>query len=613
MVRDDELIVHSFRSVLEHYKDEVDVYKGFVFAVDESGAIVAHEKIGDGVDGWVSFDEPISWEEEGVLGNNAIGRSMKTHSTQFVSYAEHTSASLNHAHSLASTIEVSSDTHLTIGLLLNKDIEQSAALRMLKSFTYVIETTLVRHKASEVMREIKERNRLLQTIKTLHSLIDVNAVLATAVEYLQTLYPNVQVDLYLSQDNQNTKLSVKPLVLDDTEDDLCARAFMTGTVQLQRGQEHVVIATPLIGKQGVYGVFQLTFNATEYRDEDMEFVSEIADAAGSAFENAKLYEQSNLLISELRLINEITRRLNQSLKLQDIFSFASNELIKIFDANHGCILKLDRANDQFVVEATNLPSFSDEIISTSYGFASIVYNTKEPLIISDYLQTKNVESKLMLETNSRSLIATPILVNNEVVGAIFVTHREPNFFSYENYKLLQVITVHIGLAIANASLHAELRRMVITDNLTSLYTRSYLDEQVALMQKKDSYGALIMVDIDYFKEINDTYGHQVGDQVLIQTGKIIVANIRETDIAARWGGEELAIYLPLAKLEHTQKIAERIRLSISNETEPQVTVSCGIALWNSEDETISVESLFYRADMALYKAKNEGRNRTIIG
>lgn len=612
MLRDDELIIHSFRSVLD-YKDEALHFKGLVFAVAENGAIIAHETIGEGVDGWDRFDEPISWDEENALGPNAIGRSMKTLATQFVSYDEHTSPSLNDVHSVASTLTISTGNRLTIGLLVCKTTEQSDALRMLNRFTYVIENTLVRQKADAAIREINDRNKLLHAIKTLHSLIDVNSVLAGALESLQSIYPDVDVDLFLSQDNHNTKLSVKPLVLDDTEDDICALAFMTGTVQLQRGDEHVVIAAPLVGKQGVYGVFQLTFDAAKYRSDDIEFVSEIADAAGTAFENAKLYEQSNLLISELRLINEITRRLNQSLKLQDIFSFASNELIKIFDANYGCILKLDRASDHFVVEATNLPSFTNEIISTSYGFSSIVYKTKEPLIISDYSQSKNVESKLMLQTNSRSLIATPIIVNYEVVGAIFVTHREPNFFTYENYKLLQVITVHIGLAIANASLHAELRRMVITDNLTSLYTRSYLDEQVALMQKRDYCGALIMVDIDYFKEINDTYGHQVGDRVLIQIGKIVVANIRETDIAARWGGEELAIYLPLARLEHTQKIAERIRLSILNETDPPVTVSCGIALWHCEDETISVESLFYRADMALYKAKNEGRNRTIIG
>src|SRR5690606_25230017 len=160
-------------------------------------------------------------------------------------------------------------------------------------------------------------------------------------------------------------------------------------------------------------------------------------------------------------------------------------------------------------------------------------------------------------------------------------------------------------AIANASLHAAVRRMVITDNLTGLNTRSYLDEQVALMQKKDHCGALIMVDIDYFKDVNDTYGHQVGDQVLIQIGKIVMSNIRETDIAARWGGEELAIYLPLSKLEHTQMVAERIRVSILNETDPQVSVSCGISLRDWKDDIISVETLFYRADLALYEAKNE--------
>jgi diguanylate cyclase (GGDEF)-like protein len=136
-----------------------------------------------------------------------------------------------------------------------------------------------------------------------------------------------------------------------------------------------------------------------------------------------------------------------------------------------------------------------------------------------------------------------------------------------------------------------------------------MDEQINALQKKEFGGSLILLDIDHFKVVNDTYGHQMGDQILIQVARIIRASVRDSDIAARWGGEELAIYLPQAKIDHAIRVAERIRERVQAETDPKVTVSGGVAEWSWEDEKISSESLFYLADMNLYKAKHNGRNQ----
>ncbi len=216
-------------------------------------------------------------------------------------------------------------------------------------------------------------------------------------------------------------------------------------------------------------------------------------------------------------------------------------------------------------------------------------------------------------TGSRSLIAAPIMANTEVLGVIMVSNQSPNYFSYDNYKLLQVLSTHIGLAISNASLHAAVRRMVITDNLTGLHTRHYLNERIQSRQRKDPFGSLVLVDIDHFKKVNDTYGHQIGDRILIAVSDVIRSCIRDSDIAARWGGEELAVYLPQIRAEQAYRIAERIRSWVEEKTDPSVTVSCGVSEWMFEDDKVSVESLFYRADMALYEAKNNGRNRIFVG
>jgi diguanylate cyclase (GGDEF)-like protein len=483
------------------------------------------------------------------------------------------------------------------------------------------ERLMAREKDREQHLRDKEAQRhevLFQAAKKLNDKIDVDSVLREVFESLQSVYPDVQVDLLLSQDKPATTLPVKLLSFEDPDTDICTRAFMEGRLiyagNRQQGEAgKVTVAAPLNGKQGVYGILHIAAQDDHFDDTDIHFISMLADLAGNAFENAKLYEQSNLLITELRLINEITKRLNQSLSLSEIYCFASTELVKIFRADCCCILQADVEAGRFIVQASTDAALYHDEYPIDQGYSGIAFATGDPVIVSDYGSGHKVQSRLMEVTGSRSLIASPIQINGQVIGVIHVMHHRPNFFSYENYKLLQVLSVHVGLAMSNASLHAEVKRMVITDRLTSLYARHYLDEQVNLLQKKDFCGSLILVDIDHFKRVNDTYGHQTGDKILINVSHIIKTSIRDSDIAARWGGEELAIYLPQVARDQAARIAERIRHRVVGETNPQVTVSCGVSDWNWEDDKISVESLVYRADMALYDAKHAGRNQVKIG
>lgn len=467
----------------------------------------------------------------------------------------------------------------------------------------------------QLMTETRKRENLLQVVQELHSIIDTDVVLAEIVSRMRQFYPDAQVDLFMTQDYRCTTVSVKPLRFMQGEDDLSTKAFIEGQLVIGKGKQdgEYEMAVPLSGKQGVYGVLFLHGIKSHYETGDIQLIKAFAGSAGEAFEKAKLYEQSNLLVNELRLINELTKRLNRSLRLSEIYNFASTELLNIFRADYCCILDFNKETNEFVVRASNLPEIYNESFASDYGFSGIVRNSKEPVIISDYKAKPSVKSKLMDLTGSRSLIASPIVVNGEAQGVILVAHRYPSYFSYDNYKLLQVLAGHIGLALVNAVLHAEVKRMVITDNLTKLYARHYLDEQVGKLQKKDFCGSLIVVDIDNFKQVNDTYGHQAGDKTLIQVSQVIKTSIRLGDIPARWGGEELAIYLPQVTTDQAVQVAERIRSRVSNETDPKVTVSCGVSQWNWQDEKISVESLFYRSDMALYKAKHEGKNRIRTG
>lgn len=153
------------------------------------------------------------------------------------------------------------------------------------------------------------------------------------------------------------------------------------------------------------------------------------------------------------------------------------------------------------------------------------------------------------------------------------------------------------------------------DSLTKLYTRAALDEKLSSihqcsLQNQKNYTVLLM-DIDHFKNVNDTYGHLVGDQVLNRIGSVLRSNIREVDIAARYGGEEFLIVLPDLDSEHAKNIGERIQQSLKNTAFPishVLTISAGIA---SNHETQDVMELLELADKRLYRAKNTGRNRII--
>lgn len=177
------------------------------------------------------------------------------------------------------------------------------------------------------------------------------------------------------------------------------------------------------------------------------------------------------------------------------------------------------------------------------------------------------------------------------------------------YKQIVLLQTTKKLKDSNENLY----RLYITDQLTELYNRYKLDEVLAneltrSQRYKNSFG-VILLDIDYFKSINDTYGHLIGDKVLKESAQILKNSIRDTDSAGRWGGEEFLIICPEANIEGLKVTAEKIRKNIESHRFGKietVTVSSGISLYKEND---TGDTILGRADIALYHAKNKGRNR----
>jgi two-component system cell cycle response regulator len=163
--------------------------------------------------------------------------------------------------------------------------------------------------------------------------------------------------------------------------------------------------------------------------------------------------------------------------------------------------------------------------------------------------------------------------------------------------------------------------LAVTDELTSLYNRRYFDRHLAIMlersreQSRDM--AVMLIDLDYFKAVNDTHGHDVGDVVLKEFAMRLRRNIRGVDLACRFGGEEFVVLMPDTDYAQAQGVAERVRMSVAERTfeagssrSLPITVSVGLAM--NEHNRDTPELILKRADIALYRAKREGRNRVVV-
>ncbi len=188
----------------------------------------------------------------------------------------------------------------------------------------------------------------------------------------------------------------------------------------------------------------------------------------------------------------------------------------------------------------------------------------------------------------------------------------------EKDKEIAMILGHqFALALRRVRLYEEIEKVAITDSLTEVHTRRYtlerLDEELKRSRLRKIKLSFLMIDVDSFKNINDTYGHLAGDQILQEVGLIIKENIREIDIAGRYGGEEFSVILPDTDRLGAQNAAERIRKATEErsikayDTTVRVTLSVGITTFPEDGDQL--QEMIDKADWALYRAKKLGRNQ----
>ncbi len=214
-------------------------------------------------------------------------------------------------------------------------------------------------------------------------------------------------------------------------------------------------------------------------------------------------------------------------------------------------------------------------------------------------------------------LAAPLTVDDRVIGAIVLSHRTPGSWSETDRRLLTGAAGEASSALSRAYSLRAAEAQASTDALTGLPNRRYFDEFCGLLARRRRSGdavGVLMIDIDKFKVLNDTYGHTTGDEVLRAVGGAIVAAVREDDVPARYGGEEFVVLLRNPSPEIALEVGERVRASVtsldlSRLGVPGVSVSVGVAVARQADQPIA--DLIGQADTALYRAKRAGRDRVV--
>ncbi len=217
-------------------------------------------------------------------------------------------------------------------------------------------------------------------------------------------------------------------------------------------------------------------------------------------------------------------------------------------------------------------------------------------------------------------VICPLFRNDNIVGVLALG---PNFkneaYTDENMETLGIMANMLAVAIDNAKLYERIRALSYTDGMTGLHNyrffRLRIKEEIARTRREESHISLLILDVDYFKNYNDTLGHPAGDEVLRKLSRILKQSVRDNDIVARYGGEEFAVILSGAEKEGAHVLADRIRVKVEaadffkEEIQPngQLTVSIGIATF--PDDAVGEQELIENADKALYEAKKAGRNR----
>ena len=319
-----------------------------------------------------------------------------------------------------------------------------------------------------------------------------------------------------------------------------------------------------------------------------------------------------------RSMNRLGETLSSTHDLPKLLAVVLEAAVQARRARAGSLLLLTPDRTALVREATFGLSQREpaERIPVGQGVAGTVAATGRAMILASPAGNGGPEP------TATSQVSVPLLAQGRVLGVLSLYDREDGEpFTLGDAEGLTAFAVQAAVAIENVQLHAEAERLSVTDPLTGAWNYRYFkrrfEQEIERSRRFGRVLALLMLDIDHFKSVNDRFGHQRGDEVLVELSRRVTGSVRDIDTFARYGGEEFVLILPETNLEGGLAVAEKLRLAthrtrFCTETEEDgisLTVSIGVACF--PEHATSPEELLRAADEALYEAKLQGRDRVV--
>ncbi len=328
-------------------------------------------------------------------------------------------------------------------------------------------------------------------------------------------------------------------------------------------------------------------------------------------------DENKRLIFDLTTMLEIGKTLNSSLSLKDVLDIIILTCNGHFHASDAfVILSIEREGQPYFNYKTQTSNVS---FGPTYPLIRFIQENQRPVQISELRSRPELRETFDIFNKDEIELIVPLRFRSQINGILCLKKKEREFgkeYNKDEKRFIDIIAGFASVAIENARLY----EMATLDRKTKLYNHGYFQnrllEEIERAERYRTDLSLMMLDLDHFKNINDTYGHMVGDEVLIEIAHVIRQQLRSFDIPARFGGEEFTVILPETDLPNAVGVGERLRkafekLSFSSSKGGfSVTVSIGVTGFN-HSSGITEDIFIEEADRALYYAKQHGRNRVI--
>ena len=312
------------------------------------------------------------------------------------------------------------------------------------------------------------------------------------------------------------------------------------------------------------------------------------------------------------------------LSLEQISSVLVDRLPSVFSIDYFTLFLYDQDKRKLNLMCHNHPeiesSFSISLSSSPIMEAAVLrgqYIREQDFSTSSYY--RGADNPLF---KKGYFVSIPLMIEKEVVGVLNINDVDQDSFNVGDLGFILNLSELIAMSISNAVLYEQTKKLAVTDGLTGISNRPNMEQSLlsefGRSMRYNSPLSIVILDVDHFKDVNDSYGHQKGDEILVTFASVLKKFCRANDTAARYGGEEFLMILPQSNAQGAFKIAERVREEImkmsfvGNDSKFSVTTSCGVAELN-RDYMKNTDQLINVADNAMYEAKNSGRNKTIIG